>query len=255
MIINIPGRGPLTEEESRYLFFATFVDDTEDAPWMVMGSLQWDAAVAFYDSVREYAQRDQLPWFVAGMLPILFREGGERHQVAPDVFVAFTANHPRSSFDLAVEGPMPPFVLEVVSPSSEERDQVSKRKAYEMLGVQEYALFTPEAKQPSELAGYRRDAAGQFVTWPKDERGWLWSEVLGLYLVPHGESVRAATADGVLVPTLREAVLAQQWEAAAREREAAARKQEVEARRAVEAENERLRQEVERLRRQARDPR
>jgi Uma2 family endonuclease len=227
VIINIPGRGPLTEEESRYLFFATFVDDTEDAPWMVMGSLQWEASVAFYDSVREHAERNQLPWFVAGMLPIIFQEGGERHQVAPDVFVAFAANRPRSSFDLEVEGRVPPFVLEVVSPSSEARDQETKRNAYDLLGVREYALFTPKAGRPSALEGYRRNAAGLFERWPKDERGWLWSEVLGLYLVPQGETVRAATPTGALIRTLRES----------------------------ETEIERLRQEIERLRRQADPPR
>jgi Uma2 family endonuclease len=237
MVLNIPGRGPLTEEQSRFLFFMTFKDDMEDAPWMVMGSLQWDAAVLFHQSVREYAQRNQLPWFVAGMLPILFRWPGihEKHQVAPDVFVAFTNDRPRSSFDLEVEGPMPPFVLEVVSPSSTLRDRETKRQAYEYLGVQEYALFTPSARGESTLDGYRRGEAGEFTSWSKDERGWLWSEVLGLYLVPQGEVVRAASGDGQLIPTLRESVLAQERVTAELQ--------------STEAEVERLRQEIERLRR------
>lgn len=233
MIINVPGRGPLTEEESNLLFMVTLEDDTEDAPWMVMGSLQYAAASDFYQSVRAYAERERRPWFVAGMMPILFLWPGtsRKRQLAPDVFVAFAPDRHRPSFDVEIEGDMPPFILEVVSPSSSERDQGDKRYAYEMLGVREYALFTPKADRPSEVEGYRRDEAGRFEPWPKDEQGRLWSEVLGLYLVPVGTTIRAATPDEQLLPTLSEAIQAS---------------------RQAEAENERLRREVERLRREAR---
>jgi Uma2 family endonuclease len=79
------------------------------------------------------------------MLPILYAWPGvvAKKQLAPDVFVAFVPDHSRTSYDLDDEGQFPPFVLEVVSPSSSARDQVEKRQAYEALGAQEYARFGP----------------------------------------------------------------------------------------------------------------
>jgi Uma2 family endonuclease len=205
--VHIPGRGLLTEEESNQLFFLQLDDDTEDAPWMVMGSLQWDAAAEFYQSLRYYAESQHRPWFVAGMTPILYRWPGvpRKRQLAPDVFVAFAPDRPRTSFDLDVERDFPPFVLEIISPASADRDQFEKRLAYEALRVREYALFTPREERPSALEGYRRNAAGSFEPWPTDEQGRLWSELLSLYLLARGTTIRAATPDGILLPTLREA--------------------------------------------------
>jgi hypothetical protein len=106
-----------------------------------------------------------------------------------------------------------------------------------MLGAREYALFTPHAERPSELEGYRRTTVGHFEPWPRDEQGRLWSEVLGMYLVAQGTTIRATTREGQLLPTLSEAIEAREQEAASR--------------REVEAVNERLRREIERLRRHA----
>jgi hypothetical protein len=186
-----------------------------------------------------------------------------KKQLAPDTFVAFVADHPRESFDSDAEvGGFPPFVLEVVSPSSRQRDKREKREAYGLLKVREYALFWPKAMAPSTLTGYRRSASGRFVAWKPDREGRLWSEVLGLFLVVRGAAVRAQTADGRLLPTPEEAEVArqqaeaayQQAEAAYQQAEAAyqqaeaARQAEAEARRQAEAENERLWRELERLR-------
>lgn len=219
MVLQVPGRGPRTQEEIEEGVMDLLEDDTEDAPWMVMGTPQWDAATDFYQSVRDYAERSQLPWFVAGMTPILYRWSDEtwKRQLAPDVFVAFAPSRPRSSYDSDVEG-FPPFVLEIVSPESRRRDQMEKRIAYRRLGAKEYALFTPYVEdRPSQLAGYRRDAAGQFEEWPKDEHGRLWSAVLGLYLVVDGKILRAGTPDGRVLPTYRELATLRDREAAARQ--------------------------------------
>ena len=225
VIVHVPGRGPVTEEESDRLFMLLLDDDLEDSPWMVMGSLQFSATTKFFESLETYARRLQRSWFIAGMLPILYDWPGyhRKRQLAPDVFVAFAPDRPRTSFDVETEGAFPAFVLEVVSPASADRDQTEKRTAYGQLGAREYALFSPFADRPSELIGYRRTAAGSFDPWPADEQGRLWSDVLELYLVGQGTTIRAATRDGALLPTLSEA----------------------------EQEIERLRQEIEQLRRQA----
>ena len=182
-------------------------DDTEDSPWMVMGSLQFSATAKFHESLETYARRLQRPWFIAGMLPILYSWPGipRKRQLAPDIFVAFAPDRPRASFDVETEGAFPAFVLEVVSPASADRDQTEKRTAYGQLGAREYALFSPFADRPSELIGYRRSAAGTFEPWPTDDQGRLWSDVLELYLVAQGTIIRAATREGALLPTLSEA--------------------------------------------------
>jgi Uma2 family endonuclease len=189
---------PLTQAEEDDLFMLTLEDDTEDAPWMVMGDLQFDAASSFKHSLREYARTHALPWYVASMVPIRYRWGQSRRkrQLSPDGFVAFVPDRPRSSYDLEAEGQFPPFVLEIVSPASVEREEEEKLKAYDVLSAREYVLFTPREDGRSTVRGYRRDAAGQLVPWPHEADGSLWSEVLSLHLLVEGALLLAETAEG-----------------------------------------------------------
>jgi len=69
---------PLTQAEENELFMLTLEDDTEDAPWMVMGTQQFWSASSFAHSLRNYALALELPWFVASMLPIRYRLSGSR---------------------------------------------------------------------------------------------------------------------------------------------------------------------------------
>jgi Uma2 family endonuclease len=229
-MVQTPWRQPpLTQEEVDDLFMLTLEDDTEDAPWMTMGDLQFWSASGFAHSLRAYARERGLGWYVASMLPIMYDwpNASRKKQLAPDTFVAFVEDRARTAFDMEAEGGFPPFVLEVVSPSSVARDQQEKRHAYELLGVREYALFTPREGRRSTLEGYRRGVAGQFEPWSPDERGRLWSEVLGLYLVTRGALLQAQTAEGRLLLTPEQAE---------------------EARRRAEDEAEQLRRELERYR-------
>jgi Uma2 family endonuclease len=242
-LIEMPGRSrPLTPDEAADLFFALLEDDTEESPWMTMGDLQFWSASGFAYSLRLWGRERGLGWYVGAMLPVLFRwKGrGRRHSLSPDVLVALAPDRPRSSFDSEQEGGFPAFVLEVVSPSSVERDHDEKLHAYDLLKAREYAIFTPRLGEPSTLEGYRREGA-DFVPWPRDERGGLWSEVLELHLEIQGRELRARTPDGRLLPSPAESWAALQ---AAEEAQQAAEA----ARRAAEAENERLRRELERLR-------
>ena len=245
-MIKAPWRQPpLTKEQENDLFMLLLEDDTEDAPWMVMGDLQFWSASSFAHSLRSYAHEQGLGWYVASMLPIEYEwpNAARKKVLAPDTFVAFVEERARSSFDVEAEGGFPPFVLEVVSPSSTVRDQQEKRLAYELIGVQEYALFTPREGAASTLEGYRRGATGQFEPWTPDEQGQLWSAVLGLYLVARGTLLQAQTAEGRLLLT------PEQTGAALRVAEEARRREE-EARRRAEEEAEQLRRELERYRSQ-----
>ena len=206
---------------------------------MTMGDLQFWSASSFAHSLRNHARRQHLPWYVASMLPILYNwpNTSRKKVLSPDTFVAFVADHSRSSFDVAAEGGVfPPFVLEVVSPSSVDRDQAGQRRVYELLGALEYALFTPRQAAESSLAGYRRDTTGRFVPWQPDEQGRLWSAVLGLYLVVRGSLLQAQTADGQLLLTPEDSDAAAQHADAARQR--------------AEEENAQLRRELDRYRSQ-----
>jgi hypothetical protein len=237
-MVPMPWRqSPLTREQANTLFMVMLEDDTEDAPWMVMGDLQFWSASSFAHSLRIHAHERGLDWYVASMLPIMYRWPGvkRKKQLAPDTFVAFVPERARTSYDLETEGVFPAFVLEVVSPSSTERDQEEKRIAYELLEAREYALFTPREGSPSSLAGYRRDAAGRFESWPLDTEGRLWSDVLGLYLVVRGAFLQAQTPDGQVLLTPEQIAVAQRRAEAERAQEAAARRREAVARRRAEA--------------------
>lgn len=230
---------PLTKEQENRLFMLLLKDDTEDAPWMVMGDLQFWSASSFAQSLRTYAHEHNLAWYVAAMLPITFRWPGvaSKRTLAPDTFVSFVSERARTSYDPDAEGMFPPFVLEVVSPSSTSRDHEEKLYAYDALGVREYVLFTPWESGGSTLEGYRRgadSASGAFEPWPRDERERLWSDVLGLYLAVYGTFVQAETREGRVLLTP--------------EQEAVERRRETDVRLRAEEEVERLRRELERLR-------
>lgn len=250
MIKSSPWPPNLTEEQGRDLFMILFEDDPEGSPQLTMGDLQFWSASSFAHALRIHGHETGLPWYVASMMPIRFRWITSRlHQLSPDVFVAFVPEHPRSSFDVDVEGVFPPFVLEVVSPRAE-REPDENRAAYGYLGVHEYALFTPRDQEPSSLEGYRLNATGKFDPWEPDAAGRLWSEVLELFLVPTNRILLAQTPDGRLLLTpeqeaeARSQAEARQQEAEARQKEAEARQQE------AEAEVERLRRKLERNRRE-----
>jgi Uma2 family endonuclease len=238
----------LTTEQEHQLFMLMLEDDTEDAPWMVMGDLQFWSASGFAQSLRIYAHEQGLAWYVAAMLPINFRYPGvpKVNTLAPDTFVSFVSERARTSYDVEKEGMFPPFVLEVVSPSSTSRDRDEKRLAYELMGVREYALFTPREEAGAILEGYRRGEDGAFAPWQLDEEGRLWSEVLELYLVARGALVQAQTREGRLLLTPEQEAMAHRHEAQARLQAEEAYAEEIRARQRAEEELEQLRRELER---------
>jgi len=202
-LYNMPALSP--EDE---IFLQTVEDDTDDdeeSPWMTMGDPQLRSATALYWSLRIYAQREGLPWYVGSMLPIFYPRPrlNRKGQVAPDVLVSFVEDRYRHSYDLEEEGVCPAFVLEVLSPSSVYQDTVKKRRTYRLLGMQEYVLFAPEPTvlhQPV-LQGYRRASDGRSIAWKPDRQGRLWSRVLELFLVVEGMEVHALKPDGTLLLT------------------------------------------------------
>ena len=210
----------------------TTPDDTEEAPWMVVPEFQWRVVALLMSVLRLYVRRGGLRWHLAAELKITMprRIIPRSLDLAPDLMVVEADDAPRTSWDVRVEGQVPPFVLEVVTKDSWERDTVEKPLLYDAMGVQEYVIFAPQRKDGGPLLfGYHRDAEGRFVLWHTDEQGALHSAVLGgltLY-VEEGEWLRLRDAQGQRLPSAEE-------EAERAEREAAARQ-------VAEAELERLR--------------
>jgi hypothetical protein len=206
---------------------APIEDDTEDAPWMVMGTPQFNAATALFVALQAEMRRRASPLFVAGMLPILYHPipGGRREQLAPDILAAPVPIHDRDSYMVDEEGVPPSFVLEIVSPESRTRDLMVKPQRYERMGVRELALFAPlspdgRTLMRPRLQGYRADPRGEeYARWEPDAAGRLYSEVLDLWLVAGDRDLRLQRLDGSWVMTLEEERRAREDEQRAREEE------------------------------------
>ena len=130
-----------------------------------------------------------------GDMFLYYKKGKPRKSVAPDVFVV--RDHDlgkRMTYKLWVERKPPDFALEVVSPTSEVRNQVDKKALYASLGIQEYFLFQPDATRPEpRLLGYRLWGR-RYVDVPPEpgspHRRELCCETLGVSLRAEGELMR-----------------------------------------------------------------
>lgn len=121
----------------------------------------------------------------------------------PDVFVALdTERRPRTSWVVWEEdGKYPDLIFELLSDSTEDVDRDLKKQIYQdRFHAAEYFWFHPVTL---EFAGWRL-ANRRYQKIEPDERGWLWSEVLKLYLALANNQLRYFTADGALVPTPEE---------------------------------------------------
>ena len=131
---------------------------------------------------------------------IYYLPGDKSGCVAPDVYVIL--DHVwkcRSPYRIWVEGKVPDFVLEVISPKTKIRNQVDKKALYCKLGVQEYFVFQPNEASPGErLVGYRL-WGGEYVELRPDPRSGpereLRSETLGVSLRIAGPMIRVRNLD------------------------------------------------------------
>lgn len=208
-------------------------------------------------------------------LPMYYERGNPRAALAPDVFVVLDhqpkATPENSSYRFWVEGRVPDFVLEVLSPSTASRDKTIKKDTYEELGVSEYFLFQPD---PDRAGPDRHDPRkrlqgfylqeGRYTEIPPGPDGQVESRLMGVSLRTEGVNMRvrslATGRDYLWID--EESQERRAAEARAREAQARARKAEARAREASEALDRALagsdrqlreaRQEIERLRNRSR---
>jgi len=171
-----------------------------------------------------YHWRDREDYFVGGNMCIYFNENQWRNRdfLGPDFFFVSesTLNPPRRYWAIWDEGgKYPDVIIELMSASTEAVDKGSKKETYEKtFRTYEYFVFNPDT---NVLEGWRRKTNKYEPITPND-RGWLWSEQLGMWLGvwtgrfqnKHATYVRFYDAEDRLVPSLEEVAQAAQAEVA-----------------------------------------
>lgn len=166
-----------------------------------------------------------------------------RDFLGPDVYAVLNVSpHERRGWAIWLEGKAPDVALEILSPTTADRDRGEKKRIYqENMGVREYFWYDPAT---GELAGFRLYGR-EYVPIEPDAVGRLPCPILdltlvrwdGIYMQRGGPWLRWATRDGDVLPTGEEAER-QRAEAAEREAETERQRAEAERQRAEAAERE-----------------
>ncbi len=135
---------------------------SEDGKPMAASDFQRDPLTYAIDSLKwHFSAQDQV--YVTGDL-LIYYEKGTSKSVAPDVYVVFDVpKHPRHTYRVWEEGKGPDVVLEILSPTTWQKDVQDNPSLYRDLGVREYFLYDPLDKfiQPA-LQGYWLDEQKQY---------------------------------------------------------------------------------------------
>jgi Uma2 family endonuclease len=153
----------------------------------------------------EWAWQERNDFFIGANLTIYFsRQQLKNHDFrGPDFFlVKNTTSEPRNSWVVWEEdGRYPDLIIELLSDSTANVDRTLKRDLYaERFHTPEYFYFSPETL---EFAGFRLDM-NQYKPIAPNAQGWMWSEMLGLFLGVYERQLRYFSLEGVLLPTLQE---------------------------------------------------
>jgi Uma2 family endonuclease len=123
--------------------------------------------------------------FYAGINMFLYYSSQQvrnRDYKGPDVFFVKNVDGTRERLYWAIwdeEGRYPNVIFELLSPSTESTDLNEKKQLYEeVFRTPEYFCIAPQVKR---MYGWRLEK-GIYVPIQADERGWLWSEELGLWI-------------------------------------------------------------------------
>jgi len=180
-------------------------------------------------------------FFVGGNMFIYFSAQQARNTdfKGPDVFFAKGVDGTRDRKYWAIwdeNGRYPNWILELLSPTTAHSDRTVKKNVYEQtFRTPEYFLYDPETEK---LEGWRLDANQLYQAIVPDQRGWMWSEQLRVWLGTWKGKfqenlvhvwLRFYTADGKLVPLFAEhqaALAGQEKERAEKEKERAEKEKE-----------------------------
>ncbi len=161
-------------------------------------------------SCLELLWQEKNDYYASGNLTIYYNEEQlkKRDFCGPDFFVVLdTEKRPRKSWVVwGEQGKYPNVIVEILSDSTANIDRNKKKILYQnTFRTPNYFWFDPNTL---ELQGFTI-LEGQYQAISANDRGYLWSEQLGLYLGIFDRKLRYFTADGQLVPTPQEAELQQ----------------------------------------------
>ncbi|MEG3436600.1 Uma2 family endonuclease [Pannus brasiliensis CCIBt3594] len=150
----------------------------------------------------ELLWRERNDYYASGNLTIYYNEEQlkKRDFLGPDFFVVLdTEKRPRKSWVVWGEGgKYPDVIVEILSISTARVDKTKKKDLYQnVFRTPNYFWFDPESL---EFQGFTLQGS-QYQAITPDERGYLRSECLGLYLGVFEGKLRYFTETGDLVPT------------------------------------------------------
>jgi Uma2 family endonuclease len=148
-------------------------------------------------------------FYVAGNLTIYYsnRQLKSEKFRGPDFFAVLgTERKPRKSWVVWNEdGKYPNVIVEILSDSTASTDRNLKKQIYQdTFRTPDYFWFDPVSL---EFKGFHL-VDGEYQPLEANDRGWLWSEQLNLFLGIENGQLRYFTPEGELLPTPQE--LAQQ---------------------------------------------
>jgi Uma2 family endonuclease len=173
----------------------------------------------------EWWWRERTDFFAAGNLTIYYSQNQLKSEDfrGPDFFVVLdTERKPRKSWVVWEEGgKYPHLIIEILSRKTAAVDRGLKKQIFQdIFRTPNYFWFDPDTL---EFCGFHL-IDGAYQALQPDDRGWLWSQQLGLYLGIDRSQLRFFTPEGVLVPTPQEAA-EQEQQRAEQERQRADREQ------------------------------
>lgn len=153
----------------------------------------------------EWLWRDRNDFFIGANLTVYFSRQQLRNRDfrGPDFFlVKQTQKHPRNAWVVWEEdGKYPNLIIELLSTSTATIDRTLKKDLYQdRFRTPEYFWFSPDTL---EFEGFRL-VGNQYQAIASNDRGWRWSEELGLYLGVEAGQLRYFTPEGDKVPTPEE---------------------------------------------------
>ena len=178
------------------------------------------ATLHLYDALCHYFRNNPNIYVAADMF-LYYEEGNPRANKSPDVMVIKgVEKRRRRTFKVWEEQAVPTVIFEVSSKSTVIEDLMNKSFLYADLGVSEYFLFDPLKEYiETSLIGFRLKN-GEYVRISPDQKGYLFSQELEIYLAAEDDLLRIIDPHTQQpVPGLDEAITKAEQEAQRAEQE------------------------------------
>lgn len=169
-------------------------------PWKSYAHLQ---QILILLQCLEWLWQERNDYFAAANLTIYYSPNQKKSEYfrGPDFFVVLGTERrlDRKSWVVWGEGgKYPDVIVEILSPSTAKIDRGEKKQIYQdIFRTPDYFWFDPETL---ELQGFRL-MEGQYQAIEPTDRGWLWSDLLGLFLGIYQQQLRYFNREGELIPT------------------------------------------------------